>query len=320
MRLLVVDDEPALRAALGRALRSTATSSTRPRTATPRWSGSRSDRPTRSILDVLMPGRRRPRGLPAPARRRRPDADPDADRPRRRRRPRRRPRRGRRRLPAEAVRAGRAAGPPARAAAPRRHRVGPARCCASPTWSSTPARYEARRGDRLIELTRTEFALLELLLRNARRVLPRDVIFERVWGSTYAPLSNSLEVYVGYLRRKTEAAGEPRLSRPCAASATCCGSDGEAPGGDRQRPGGGDRGAAGLADRLRAGARRHVQRDRPDAARARRLAGRRAVRRAAARRAGRAGPLGVVRPGGPPGVAVPVGAAGGAEEIRTDAR
>ena len=70
---------------------------------------------------------------------------------------------------------------------------------------------EARRGDRLLELTRIEHALLELLLRNARRVLPRDVILERVWNSAYAPLSNSLEVYVGHLRRKTEAAGEARL-------------------------------------------------------------------------------------------------------------
>ena len=70
---------------------------------------------------------------------------------------------------------------------------------------------EARRGDRLLELTRIEHALLELLLRNARRVLPRDLILERVWNSAYAPLSNSLEVYVGHLRRKTEAAGEPRL-------------------------------------------------------------------------------------------------------------
>jgi two-component system response regulator MprA len=70
---------------------------------------------------------------------------------------------------------------------------------------------EARRGDRLLELTRIEHALLELLLRNARRVLPRDLILERVWNSAYAPLSNSLEVYVGHLRRKTEADDEPRL-------------------------------------------------------------------------------------------------------------
>ncbi len=65
--------------------------------------------------------------------------------------------------------------------------------------------------DRRIELTRTEFALLELLARNARVVLPRSVIFERVWGYDFGPDSNSLEVFVGYLRRKTEADGEPRL-------------------------------------------------------------------------------------------------------------
>ncbi|HEU0131155.1 MAG TPA: response regulator transcription factor [Mycobacteriales bacterium] len=74
-----------------------------------------------------------------------------------------------------------------------------------------PDTREVRRGDRWIELTRTEFALLELLVRNAGRVLPRDVIIDRVWGYELEPASNSLEVFVGYLRRKTEAAGEPRL-------------------------------------------------------------------------------------------------------------
>ena len=68
-----------------------------------------------------------------------------------------------------------------------------------------------RRGDRDIELTRTEFSLLELFLRNPRQVLTRSVIFERVWGYDFGPTSNSLEVYVGYLRRKTEESGEPRL-------------------------------------------------------------------------------------------------------------
>ena len=71
--------------------------------------------------------------------------------------------------------------------------------------------YEARRGERPIELTRTEFLLLELFLRNPRQVLTRSVVFERVWGYDFGPASNSLEVYVGYLRRKTEAGGEPRL-------------------------------------------------------------------------------------------------------------
>lgn len=70
---------------------------------------------------------------------------------------------------------------------------------------------DVRRGDRLIELTRTEFSLLELFLRNPRQVLTRSLIFERVWGYDFGPTSNSLEVYVGYLRRKTEADGEPRL-------------------------------------------------------------------------------------------------------------
>jgi two-component system response regulator MprA len=74
-----------------------------------------------------------------------------------------------------------------------------------------PVSREVRRGDRSVELTRTEFALLELLLRNAGRVLTREVIVDRVWGYELEPASNSLEVFIGYLRRKTEADGEPRL-------------------------------------------------------------------------------------------------------------
>ena len=70
---------------------------------------------------------------------------------------------------------------------------------------------DVRRGNRTIELTRTEFALLELFLRNPRQVLTRSIIFERVWGYDFGFASNSLDVYIGYLRRKTEAEGEPRL-------------------------------------------------------------------------------------------------------------
>src|SRR4051794_15086049 len=69
----------------------------------------------------------------------------------------------------------------------------------------------ARRGDRPLDLTRTEQRLLELLLRNPDQVLPRDMIYERVWGHDISATSNSLDVYVGYLRRKTEEGGEPRL-------------------------------------------------------------------------------------------------------------
>jgi two-component system, OmpR family, response regulator MprA len=74
-----------------------------------------------------------------------------------------------------------------------------------------PARHEARRGDRHIELTRTEFLLLEQFMLHSGRVLSREFIFDRVWGYDFGPTSNSLEVYIGYLRRKTEAGGEPRL-------------------------------------------------------------------------------------------------------------
>jgi two-component system, OmpR family, response regulator MprA len=74
-----------------------------------------------------------------------------------------------------------------------------------------PGTREVRRGDGTIELTRTEFSLLELFLRNPRQVLTRSVIFERVWGYDFGPSSNSLDVYIGYLRRKTEAGGKRRL-------------------------------------------------------------------------------------------------------------
>ena len=77
--------------------------------------------------------------------------------------------------------------------------------------SLDPVTREVRRGDRALELTRTEFNLLELFLSNPRRVLTRSVIFDRVWGYDFGLSSNSLEVYVGYLRRKTEGGGEPRL-------------------------------------------------------------------------------------------------------------
>ena len=74
-----------------------------------------------------------------------------------------------------------------------------------------PGTREVRRGGELVELTRTEFSLLELFLRNPRQVLTRSIIFERVWGYDFGYGSNSLDVYIGYLRRKTEAGGKPRL-------------------------------------------------------------------------------------------------------------
>jgi two-component system, OmpR family, response regulator MprA len=70
---------------------------------------------------------------------------------------------------------------------------------------------EVRRGGDKIELTRTEFNLLELFLLNPRQVLTRSIIFERVWGYDFGFASNSLDVYIGYLRRKTEAGGKPRV-------------------------------------------------------------------------------------------------------------
>jgi two-component system response regulator MprA len=85
----------------------------------------------------------------------------------------------------------------------------------APLWfaglSLDPQTREASRGGRPLELTRTEHALLELFLRNPRQVLTRELIMERVWNYDFGPTSNPLEVYVSYLRRKTEAGGEPRL-------------------------------------------------------------------------------------------------------------
>ena len=74
-----------------------------------------------------------------------------------------------------------------------------------------PAAHEVRRDGERIELTRTEFSLLELFMRNPRQVLTRSIIFERVWGYDFGPASNSLDVYIGYLRRKTELSDRPRL-------------------------------------------------------------------------------------------------------------
>src|ERR671923_26324 len=73
--------------------------------------------------------------------------------------------------------------------------------------------YDVDLAGDLVELTRTEFSLLELFLLNPRQVLTRSVIFERVWGYDFGFASNSLDVYIGYLRRKTEAGGQDELGR-----------------------------------------------------------------------------------------------------------
>lgn len=77
--------------------------------------------------------------------------------------------------------------------------------------SLNPETRDVRRGDRCISLTRTEFALLQLLMQNPRRVLSRQTILEEVWGYDFPTSGNALEVYIGYLRRKTEAGDESRL-------------------------------------------------------------------------------------------------------------
>jgi len=74
-----------------------------------------------------------------------------------------------------------------------------------------PASWEVWRGPRALRLTRTEFHILEVFLRHPRQVLTRAVLFEHVWGYDFGETSNSIHVYLGYLRRKLEAGGEPRL-------------------------------------------------------------------------------------------------------------
>jgi two-component system response regulator MprA len=90
-------------------------------------------------------------------------------------------------------------------------RTRPGEVLAFDDLSLDPRTYDVQRGSRRVELTRTEFELLRMFLEHPRRVLTRSQIFERVWGYDFGQASNSLEVYVGYLRRKLEAEGERRL-------------------------------------------------------------------------------------------------------------
>ena len=93
----------------------------------------------------------------------------------------------------------------------RRTGAGRRRASTSRTSRSTRRRARRYRGERRLQLTRTEFNLLELFLRNPRQVLTRSQIYERVWGYDFGATSNALWVYIGYLRRKLEEGGEPRL-------------------------------------------------------------------------------------------------------------
>ncbi|MGC9665241.1 response regulator transcription factor [Planosporangium sp. 12N6] len=89
--------------------------------------------------------------------------------------------------------------------------AGPATVLSFADLTLDPQTREVRRGARAVRLTRTEFAILEVFLRHPRQVLTRQVLFEQVWGYDFGETSNSLHVYLGYLRRKLEAGGEPRL-------------------------------------------------------------------------------------------------------------
>ena len=162
----------------------------------------------------------------------------------------------------------------------------------------------ARAASAQIELTKTEFALLEQLMRHPRQVLTRSQIFEAVWGYDFGPRSNSLEVYVGYLRRKTEEGGEPRLIQTVRGRRLRAAREAMSL---RRRlallsaAGGGAGGAARLGDRLRAGPRqpRATGRRRPPRAQAERASVRRRRRRGIRGAGARARPPGA--PGPPPG-------------------
>ena len=211
MRILVVDDEPAVRVALERALRlegyDVALAEDGDDALRARGAGrAGARRPRRPDA-----GARRHRRLPSAASRRRPDADPDAHRARRRLRPRLGPRRGRRRLPREAVRARGAPRARPRAAPADGERRPARRARASRTSSSTRRRTRSARERREIELTRTEFLLLELFLLNPRQVLPRSLIFERVWGYDFGP---TLQLARG-LRRLPAAQARVRRRAAC---------------------------------------------------------------------------------------------------------
>jgi two-component system response regulator MprA len=91
------------------------------------------------------------------------------------------------------------------------HEGGPSEVLTFADLSLNPQTREVRRGARHISLTRTEFALLQVFLQNPRRVLERSWLLNEVWGFDFPTTANSLEVYIGYLRRKTETEGEPRL-------------------------------------------------------------------------------------------------------------
>ena len=214
MTILVVDDERAVRESLRRALELEGYGVELAEDGEEALRGSPRE-PAPDAVDPGHPhaGRRRARGLPPAARDRQRGPRPHAHGAR--------PRStaawpgldaGADDYLPEALRPRRAARAAARAAPPRRRRRRPtATRLRFADLELDPGTREVRRDGDAIELTRTEFSLLELFLRNPRQVLTRSVIFERVWGYDFGPTSNSLDVYIGYLRRKTEVGGKPRL-------------------------------------------------------------------------------------------------------------
>ncbi|TDT98410.1 two-component system response regulator MprA [Streptomyces sp. 846.5] len=211
MRILVADDDAAVRRSLGHALRRDGFAVTEAADGTAALAGVAEARPTAIVLDVMMP---EPNGLEVcRILRRRGDETPILI------------------LTARDLVADRVAGLDAgaddylvkpfaldelrarlRALLRRSSRTMEAReLLRYADLELDAAQCQVRRGGRLLALTRTEYALLELFLRNPRRVLGRTAIFEAVWGYDFGPGSNALWVYISYLRGKLEAEGEPRL-------------------------------------------------------------------------------------------------------------
>ena len=208
--VLLVDDDAAIRRAVGAGLELEGFRVVRASGGRAALAAIESVRPAVILLDLAMPdldGLEVLRRLRA-ARRRRPGLR--AVGARRGRRPRARAAGGRRRLRRQAVRARGGDGAAAGAAAPpARRRRRP--CSASATSRSTRARTSRCRGERDLGLTRREFDLLHLFMRHPGEVLDRARLHEEVWGYTFDPGTNIADVFVGYLRRKLEADGEPRV-------------------------------------------------------------------------------------------------------------
>ena len=213
MRLLVAEDDRAVRTSLGRALALEGYDVVAVKDGAEALQRLSDDRARPRPARRLDAGGRRSHGDAGAPRRRQPRPHPDAHGPGRDRRPGRRPRRRCRRLPPQALRPRRAAGRIRallrRAQPAAADGTTPPQLALADLRIDTGARRVWRSGSEL-DLTKTEYDLLELLVRNAGIVLDHSTIYERIWNYDFGPDSKNLAVYIGYLRRKTESDGSSR--------------------------------------------------------------------------------------------------------------